>query len=299
MNIGPRRFRRCVFLTMEDPTGFYIYDYLAFKPLKELGWLAEEIPWSRDGVKWSRYDAVVIRSTWDYQSDADRFLDVLAEIDRQGPRLLNPLSICRWNMHKSYLRDLQERGVPIVPTAWRDRLDESVLDGLADELQSERLVVKPVVGANADDTYRLERRADTAHRQAALRVFADRPLMAQPFIDSICDAGELSLFYFAGHYSHAIAKTPQAGDFRVQEEHGGRIESTFATPDVLRAAERVMQSIGQTLLYARVDLVRLPDGTLALMELELIEPSLYFPYHEPAPRLFAQAFHDLMALPTP
>jgi hypothetical protein len=279
---------RIAFLTMNNMEGFFAYDYLAFEPMARRGWQVEEIPW-RKAIDWNEFKMVVIRSPWDYQQDWETFLTVLTQIDRSRATLQNSLHTVRWNIHKSYLRDLQQRGVPIVPTLWFDRLTSERLERTFSHFASPHIVVKPTVGANADDTFWIADEEADANREQALRVFADRELMAQPFVESIVATGEYSLFYFAGEYSHSILKTPKADDFRVQEEHGGVIRAIEPDAELVQAATRVMCALDEVPLYARVDLVRLPDGTLALIELELIEPSLYLSYDADAPERFATA----------
>jgi glutathione synthase/RimK-type ligase-like ATP-grasp enzyme len=218
---------------------------------------------------------------------------VLLRIDQSRARLENPLDVVRWNLKKTYLRDLHERGVPIVPTRWLPGLDDETLAALHDELGVEEIVVKPVVGANADDTFRLRAAAPRVETQAARNAFRGRELMVQPFVDAVVEVGEYSLFYFGDEYSHCVLKTPRAGDFRVQEEHGGLIRTVTPDTDLVEAGAKTLAAVGQTLLYARVDLVRLPDGRPALMELELIEPSLYFAFDPASPRRFSEALDRL------
>jgi glutathione synthase/RimK-type ligase-like ATP-grasp enzyme len=276
---------------MEDRTGFFIYDHLAFPALQGLGWQVEEIPWSIK-TDWSRFDAVVIRSPWDYQQRVPEFLQVLKEIEEGGSKLLNSLDIIKWNLHMSYLRELSDKGVPVVPTLWMDGFSQSAFDDLSSALGAESLVIKPTVGANADDTYWIRDRRDQGQIKVAARVFDNRECMVQPFIESIVGQGEYSLFYFDGTYSHAIQKTPKSGDFRVQEEHAGMIKSVNPSAQQLEIGRRAINSIGESLLYARVDLVELGNNQWALIELELIEPSLYFPYCAEAPSRFAKAIND-------
>ena len=280
--------RNCAFLTLEDRTGFCIYDHLLFAPLADRGWKAVEIPWNRPDVDWAAFDAVVIRSTWDYQKTPEKFLSTLEAIEGVT-KLYNPVAICRWNLNKRYLRDLQEKGVAIVPTTWLERLDEATLPSLFSTLDAPRLVAKPLVGANADDAFVLQAR-DAGSWTEALRVFGERQVMVQPFVEAIPTEGEYSLFYFGGRLSHAIVKRPAAGDFRVQEEHGGIITPATPTEDLVAAGSQAIQAIGTTLLYARVDLVRLASGQAALMEMELIEPSLYFDQHPDSAAIFAGEF---------
>jgi glutathione synthase/RimK-type ligase-like ATP-grasp enzyme len=279
---------RIAFLTMDNMEGFFAYDHLAIEPMARRGWQVEEIPWRRP-VDWNDYRMVVIRSPWDYQQDWEAFLHVLEQIDQSTASLQNSLQTVRWNIHKSYLRELEQRGVPIVPTVWADHLTPERLEQLFRQFNLPHIVVKPTVGANADDTFWVSSQDANANRDRALSTFAHRELMAQPFVDSIVSIGEYSLFYFAGEYSHAILKTPKADDFRVQEEHGGVIRAIEPDEELVQAATRVMRALNEEPLYARVDLVRLPDGTLALIELELIEPSLYLSYDPDAPERFAAA----------
>jgi len=280
--------KRCAILTLKDRSGYFIYDSLLFEPLAQQGWQAEEIPWNQPGVNWRDYDAVIIRSTWDYQKAPEQFLQTLEEIQAQT-RLFNSVEICRWNMHKDYLRELQQQGVRIIPTQWLPALTANAVETALAEFHSETLVAKPLIGANADNAFVL-RANDHTGWQNALACYADTELMLQPFIQSIKTEGEISLFYFGGIYSHAIRKRPAAGDFRVQEEHGGSLESIEPENDTLELAEQTLQAINQTLLYARVDIVRLDNGLPALIELELIEPSLYFEHDKAAAERFVMNF---------
>ena len=285
--------RNCAFLTLENREGFCIYDHLLVEPLAAYGWAVEEIPWTRPGVAWSDFEAVVIRSTWDYQRAPEAFLATLESIAEVTP-LFNPVEICRWNLNKRYLRDLQQKGIGIVPTTWLPGLSLSTIKAEFETFDTDRLVAKPLVGANADDTFVLQR-GDPETWQAALEVFARDDVMLQPFLRAIPIEGEYSLFYFGGQSSHAILKRPAIGDFRVQEEHGGIIQAVEPADDLAFAGEAVIRAIGEPLLYARVDFVRLDSGAPALIELELIEPSLYFEQCADAAQRFADQFQRLTA----
>ncbi|MBM4092643.1 MAG: hypothetical protein FJ276_24985 [Planctomycetes bacterium] len=285
---------RCAYLTMDNLEGFFAYDHVTHEPLAELGWQVDEIPWRTPNVCWDDYRLVVIRSPWDYQADVRAFLDVLGQIDRSSARLENCLDVVRWNIEKTYLRDLAERGVAIVPTRWLQGLDERTLTGLFEEFGTAEVVLKPLVGANADDTFRVAANAGRDEKERVLRTFQERGLLAQPFVPSIVTVGEYSLFYFVGGYSHCVLKTPTSGDFRVQEEHGGSIRAVIPDSNLLAAGQCAIQAVDRTLLYARVDLAVLNDGQPAVMEVELIEPSLYFNYDQGAARRFATAVDQLM-----
>ena len=278
------------FLTMSDPTGFDIDDHLCRAPLEAAGWQLDEVPWDRPGVRWADYALVVIRSPWDYHHRHEEFLAVLEDIVRQGGRLENDLGLVRWNLRKTYLRELEARGVPVVPTVWRDGLEAGGLLPLFDAVGADEIVVKPEVGASADGAWRLTRDRARELADEIEAFYAGRPLMAQPLVPSVVEEGEWSLITFRGEPSHALLKTPTAGDFRVQEEHGGLLTPGEPEASLRAASDTVLGALDVTPLYARVDVVRRPDGGgWWLMELELIEPALYLRLDEGAPARFARA----------
>lgn len=281
--------RRCAFLTMDDLADFECYDALLYAPLRRLGWAVSPVPWRKADVDWNRFEVVVIRSPWDYQADPARFIRVLETIDRSTAHLENPLRLVKWNIDKRYLRDLEQRGIPIVPTRWTGRFAAADFNRLCDQLGTSEIVVKPTVGAGGFDTFRVSDRSLAVQAPRLASAFASRPCMVQPFMPSVVNEGEYSLFFFAGEYSHAILKTPGPEEFRVQEEHGGVLSLVEPEAVLLRLALDAVAAVAPLPLYARVDLVRNGTG-FALMELELIEPSLYFNMDPVSPRRFAAAF---------
>lgn len=265
-------------------------DYLAIEPLARRGWEVETLSWRHPLVDWDYFDAVVIRTTWDYQRDPGLFLSVLRQIEASDARLENPLEIVRWNLDKSYLRGLESDGVAIVPALWDRKYVTENFRGWQDELGSRELIIKPTISATAEFTYRL-----SEFDPSIEAIFAERAFLVQPFVKSIVDEGEYSLFYFSGEFSHSIVKRPGADDFRVQEEHGGEPAAFEPGRDMLDTGRFVFDMISPTPLYARVDLVRGNDGTLQLMELELIEPALYLRTDPDAPERFAAALDRMMS----
>jgi glutathione synthase/RimK-type ligase-like ATP-grasp enzyme len=286
--------RRIAFLTMHDPTGFVIDDELAVLPLARRGIKVETLPWDRPGIDWRQYALVVVRSTWDYPHHSERFIKVLEEIEHQGVRLENSSEIARWNMDKTYLRDLAGKGIEIVPTFWRDGLARGDLVPLFEELRSREGVIKPVVGANAQGAWRLDAARARELAPEIEAFFAERPLMMQPFERGIVEEGEFSMIYLNGVHSHSILKVPKSGDFRVQEEYGSEIRLIEPEPALLAAGNAAIAAVGQKLLYARADLVRSGE-TFRVMELELVEPSLYLRIDPGAPDRFADAVASLLA----
>lgn len=287
--------KHCAFLTMADIEAFECYDHLLYKPLARLGWKVTPVPWRDTAVNWAAFDVVVIRSPWDYQDDSDHFLEVLNTIEASGTHLENSLDIVRWNIDKTYLRDIQKAGIPIVSTLWKNEFNKNNFPTFFEEFDTSEIIIKPTVSANADDTFRLSTTASGKELQELENIFRNRPFMVQPFLNAICTEGEFSLFYFGGHYSHTILKTPAQGDFRVQEEHGGTLAALEPEPELLKMSKTTIQALPQTPLYARVDFVRNnTNNRFNLIELELIEPSLYFNMDPDSPNRFAQIFDHWM-----
>jgi hypothetical protein len=288
--------RKCAILSMDSLENFEAYDCLIDQPMLTLGWRTEVISWRDSSLNWSDYAAVIIRSPWDYQDDMESFLKVLSAIEQSSAQLENSLKVVQWNINKSYLKSLAAEQVTIVPTLWPQAFNPDNMVGYFSHFATEQIVLKPRVSANADNTFWLTK--DTYQDQVAelSQAFAKRELMVQPFMAAICQEGEFSLFYFNGQYSHTILKTPAQGDFRVQEEHGGGLLSVRPEPSLLVAANNTMQAISKLhgeLLYARIDFVRY-QNTFALMEAELIEPSLYFNMDDASAQRFANAFDTRM-----
>ena len=269
--------------------GYTNDDDLAITPLRDLGWDVEIVSWRDKTVDWNDFEIVVIRSTWDYQDDPTAFLEVLQKIESSNALLENSFDIVNWNLDKRYLRDLDGKGVKIVPTIWDGVYNAVSFDKWLDAAGTDEIIIKPTISATAQHTYRLR-----AFDPGLIPVFADRPFRVQPVLNTIVDEGEYSLFYFGGGYSHTILKTPKAADFRVQEEHGGIITAVEPTADLRAAGRKVFDTISLLPLYARVDLVRDPTGEFAVMELELIEPALYLRMDPDSPGRFAAAIDRRM-----
>jgi len=220
---------------------------------------------------------VVIQSCWDYHLQPQAFLRWAERVERLGTPVLNPSSLIRWNVDKSYLLALQAAGVAVVPSVivTAGRYD---LEGISDRLGSSQLVVKPTVSASALDTYRVTAGTlEAAERIEAIRRRSD--VLIQPFMEQIA-LGEISLMFFAGEFSHAVLKRPGPGDFRVQSEHGGSVEPVSDPPASAVAAARRAVALAPALpTYARVDGLIVANRFI-LMELEMIEPELFLSSRE-------------------
>ncbi|MCS7073550.1 MAG: hypothetical protein NZ108_03695 [Bacteroidia bacterium] len=279
--------KEIAFLTLEDPSSFVIYDSLVIPYFKSIGLSVTEIPWTQK-KNWSLFDLVIIRSTWDYQSNWKEFISVLRTIQQQTT-LANPLPVVLWNYQKKYLIELQNQAFASIDTYIPEHeLTVVEWERLQQKWNAPRLVIKPQISANADDTYVLHSYKDYL---TVKPIFDKKPFLLQPYLAEIETEGEISLFYFNGNYSHAVKKKPKHGDFRVQEEHGGIITPVKPQSDLIEIANQVSDYLSkqfETLLYARLDFVKQQEQW-KIMELELIEPSLYFPYHPNACQNFVEA----------
>jgi len=221
--------------------------------------------------------ALILRSTWDYHLRLAEFLAWVDAVEASGVPLLNSPGTIRWNVDKKYLLEVEARGVPIVPTRHAARGSRVALPSLLRDAGWTDAVVKPSVSGGAFETWR----AGTGETDAArfARQLERMDCLVQPFLPELVSEGEWSLLFFRGAYSHAVLKRPERGDFRVQEEFGGVAARAEAPRAVVEAAARALEASGQDTFYARVDGV-VRGGRLEVMELELVEPSLFL---EPSP----------------
>ena len=274
------------FADRDDPEG--AIDAALHEALTARGIPFERPRW-RDDVDWSAYDLAVVRTAWDYTEDPVAFAAWAARTAAVVP-VENPPDVLRWNTHKSYLLELEERGAPVIPTAWLGRGDTVDLAALCAARGWGDVIVKPAVAAASDGLVRVGG-GPAGHRrgQDALdALVATGDVLVQPFRRRIAE-GELSLVAVDGRVTHAVRKRPAAGDFRVQGRSGGSYAPEVPAADAVRLAEWILSVVGTTLLYARVDLVAADDGTLELGELEATEPDLYLEYSEEGTRALVDA----------
>lgn len=248
-----------------DPETHYLVAALA-----QLGVAADIVPWDAP-VDWAAWPLVVVRTPWDYFRRLPEFL-AWAERTRRLARFVNPYEVIDWNSHKQYLRGLAEAGIATVPTLWLDHGCGDARARLAARGWGE-VVVKPAVSIGAIGALRAEA-LDPACLEHLDRLVAEGDVMVQPFVASVAEAGEVSLVYFGGRFSHAIRKQPAPGDFRVQDMYGGTVHPHQPTAAELAVADAVLARTPAPTTYARIDLVEF-DGAPALMEAELIEPELF------------------------
>lgn len=264
------------------------------RALRELGAEVGVAHWDDASVDWSAFDLAVLRSTWDYTTRLDEFRAWLRKAAART-RLINPEPIVRWNTDKHYLKDLDETGVPIIPTRFVEpgQRAGAAIDDMLSITDADAIVVKPAVGVGSMDAQRHVRTSRDAMLEHVQRLIdGGRSAMLQPFVSSVDEYGETALLFYAGRFSHAIRKGPMLkADAQFEQglffkEH---ISPRTASAAELRVGERVLAAIPFGVpLYARIDLLLDSQGAPLLLELELTEPSMFFAHAPGSPERFAK-----------
>ena len=279
--------RKIALVTYHQAPQLTVDDTLAIAPLKQFDIEVTPAIWNDPNVNWKQFDAVVVRSCWDYHRQPRHFCQWLDRLQAQQVTLWNSAEIIRWNMNKKYLQDLAAKGASIPPTIWLEAETAANLFSLLTENRFAQAVIKPMISATAYQTYRtspVTARTDQARLDEILR---HSGAMIQEFVEEIT-AGEWSLIFFAGKLSHAVLKRAADGDFRVQSDFGGTYHPQTPPPALIKQAEAILRMLESPLLYARVDGID-REGQLMLMELELIEPCLFLNMDAAAPQRLAEA----------
>jgi glutathione synthase/RimK-type ligase-like ATP-grasp enzyme len=289
MQAAPRVLSpRLAIATFIDAPDINEDDLALVQRLRASGLSVTATPWNDVRIEWSQFDAVLIRSTWDYHTQYEAFLAWLAALDQLGVPTINPTRALRWNSDKRYLLELPRFGVDIVPS---QIVRGAELSHALDALGPQEVVIKPAVSASAWRTVR--GCADATDLRASVASLpAQVDYLLQPFMPEVASEGEWSLLFFGGAYSHAVLKTPASGDYRVQREFGGVNTHVSADVATVQAAHRslsAVESLGfDPPVYARIDGVR-RDGRFLVMEVELIEPFLFLDGANGASDRFADA----------
>jgi hypothetical protein len=228
--------------------------------------------WDDPAVDWSQFRLVLLRATWNYPLKRAEFLDWAARVEAVA-RLWNPLALVRWNSHKRYLLDLEARGIPIAPTVLVPRGSGLTLGEILDARDWDEVVIKPAVSAGSFRTVRTSR-TQLRQGEAHLRdLVSERDVLVQQYLPAVEGHGERALVWIDGALTHAVRKSPR---FEGDREQVSPIAMSIA-PSEAALAERVLACVDMPMLYGRVDVAPGPDGRPVVMELELVEPSLFFP----------------------
>jgi glutathione synthase/RimK-type ligase-like ATP-grasp enzyme len=226
-------------------------------------------------------------------SDDDMLLSEALEAEGLSVEALlwNRPHVVRWNSDKSYLRDLQERGVPTIQTVWLRQGDPAELAGIMTDNAWDDAVVKPSVSLDAFGTMRVSRERVEEGQRHLERMLEERDMMVQPYLSAVEGYGERSLMYIDGEFSHAVRRSPA-----LSRKEGEGVTPVEASPEETMLAAKVLHATGYNTLYVRVDLVHDNEGTLRLMELELVEPSLFFTHSPQAVSRMVAAIMERLAV---
>jgi hypothetical protein len=261
-------------------------DLLLAAALKTRGVSVGAAPWNGPFDPFARADLVVVRTTWDYPQHAAKFLAWLGVLETCDLNAVNAPALMRWNVDKSYLLDLEKRGVAIAPTRLAKPTATSIAEAFG-ALDVDEGVVKPLIGASGKGLT-IVRRRDATSIAAAAAALNGKDALVQPLLPQIVSHGETSLIYFEGAFSHAVIKRASPGSILVQEEHGGVTTAAAPPPWLIAAGFKVLGALPHDPVYARIDGLEL-DGRFVLMEAELIEPDLFLTHDEGAPARYADA----------
>lgn len=255
---------------------------LLLERLADRGLAARPVVWTDEAERWGEFDLVIVRSTWDYHRRPEAFRSWARSLEG---RILNPLPLIEWSVSKRYLADLLAWGVPIVPTSFIGPGERLEVPAEGD------FVLKPVVSAGSKDTARYSRSdADlaAAGRHLARLQGEGREAMVQPYFDAVDSEAETAVIFIGGEFSHSMRKGPllelgqglEEGLFR-QEEMSPRDPGEAMLRIARVALAAVEERLGSS-AYARVDLLPAGDGAPHVLEVELVEPSLFLDFHPPA-----------------
>lgn len=246
-------------------------DRLLLEALRERGVDARAAIWNDSSFDWSQVKLCVVRSTWDYHKQHTELM-AWAEHVAAVSQLWNPIEALRWNTHKSYLRDLEERGIHIVPTVWLGANTTPDLQTLLKSKGWERAVLKPAVSASAYRTMIVNGDSIDEAQDLVSMLLPSLDMMLQPFIASVDTHGERSVIFIDGEFTHVIRRP----SVLTNPGYGpGSYMAVEPSQDEVAFGDEVLRVAGFPTLYARVDVVRDDEHKLRLMELELVEPSLW------------------------
>lgn len=254
--------------------------------------IAKAVIWDDASIDWTTFDYLLFRNTWDYYQKETAFNDWLQKMESLGIKTLNPLAVIQQNKHKFYLKELENKGVLILPTIFLEKNSKKKLE---DTLPTnwKKIVIKPAFSAGSYLTKLVDRSEIASIQKEFEEHFETKDFLLQEFRQEIKELGETSFIFFNGVFSHAINKKPVDGDFRVQIQYGGKYTLLEPNIELINQAKYVLEQIPEKLLYARIDGI-VKDNQLHLMEIELIEPDLYFDIAIGSIERFVDAFLEVV-----
>lgn len=268
-------------------------DKLVFEALEKEGLTVQRKSWSDSSFDWSTTKFILFRSTWDYFDRYPEFSKWLSNVSTKTT-LLNSEKIIKWNIDKHYLSDLQQKGIHICETHFIEKNSAITLQKLHDNLGWQKTVLKPCISGAARHTYKLDSNNIEKHEGIFQELIANEAMMLQPFQENIMTEGEYSFVVINGKYTHAVQKIAKPGDFRVQDDFGGTVHTHKATTEEITFAENAVNACIEKPMYARVDVIIDNNNKLAISEIELIEPELWFRNNHEAAKKLGQGISKLV-----
>ncbi len=280
-------------LTCERLPNLTTEDQLLIPELAKHNIQAKAIIWSDKTINWSDFDYLIFRNTWDYYEKEAEFNDWLSHIEKLGIKTLNALEIIKQNKHKFYLRDFQKLGITMLPTVFIEKTNALNLKNIIPQYW-EKAVIKPAFSAGSYLTEVFDVADIHIINQQYLAIAEEKELLLQEFMPQIQTEGETSFIFFNKQFSHSVNKKPAQGDFRIQVQFGGQYTAFEPSSDLIQQAQKIVNTFPNELLYARVDGIII-NNQLQLMEIECIEPDLYFNYSEGALERFVKTILELIS----
>jgi glutathione synthase/RimK-type ligase-like ATP-grasp enzyme len=280
-------------LTCEALPDLYQTDQSLIPELAKHNVIAKAAIWNDKTINWNDFDYLIFRNTWDYFEKESQFNAWLDYIQQSGIKTLNAIEIIQRNKHKFYLRDLEKQGIKILPTAFIDKTPSLDLASIIPE-SWEKAVIKPAYSGGSYLTEVFEINQLQEINLQYRPIAAEKELLLQEFRPEIVSEGETSFIFFNKKFSHCVNKKPADGDFRVQLQFGGNYIPIEPSQDLIGQAQKVVNTFKGKLLYARVDGIVI-DNQLYLMEIECIEPDLYFNQSKGSQQRFVNAILELIS----
>ncbi len=243
--------------------------------------------WDNPTINWQSFDYLIFRNTWDYYEKQEQFNTWLKKIEKLEIKTLNSIEIVNQNKHKFYLKDLEKKGIQILPTIFINQTQSLDLKSLLPKSWT-KAVLKPAFSAGSYQTEVFENYKIEEINHKFSPIAAQKDLLLQQFIPEIISEGETSFIFFNKKFSHAVNKKPKPGDFRIQIQFGGQYTVIEPSLELIQQAQNIVDLFPENLLYARVDTIII-DNKIHLMEVECIEPDLYLNLSKRAKNNFINA----------
>lgn len=280
------------YVTPENPD-WYVQnilkeDRLVKEALEDKGFKVARKSWSDPDFDWSSTKAVIFRTTWDYFDRYEEWKAWLESVSKVT-KMVNPYELIQWNMDKHYLCDLQEKGINIPETHYVEIGVVTTLTALFAQKEWNECILKPCISGAARHTYRIDLSNIHEHEPIFQKLIQEEAMMLQPFQKNVVEKGEISLMVMGGQFTHAVLKIAKPGDFRVQDDFGGSVHEYEPTAEEIAFAEKAVAACDPQPHYARVDIIRDNNDELAVIEMEMIEPELWFRLKPEAAKVLAES----------